>query len=147
MAKKNRIGLQFTGWQELMRGIDKVAGEEGLKKATESALKSSKNYVNQQANALMVKSNMPARGKYWRDGETKAALRKDMTVKWSGFTGEIKIGFDLEKSGLKSIFLMYGTPRMNPVPGLKDAFYGRKTKTAITHLQREAIEKWIERNL
>ena len=46
---------------------------------------------------------------------------------------------------------MYGTPRHEPpmaaVPGLYDAVYGRKTKIAITYLQREAIEKWIERNM
>ena len=47
MGKKNQIGLQFSGWQELMQSIDRAAGEEGLKKATEAALKASKEYVNE----------------------------------------------------------------------------------------------------
>ena len=144
---KNRIGLQFKGWKELMAGIDKVAGESGLKQATESALKASKQYVDSKVNSVMVKGNMPARGKYWRGGETKKSLRKDMTVNWQGFTAEIKVGFDLEKSGLKSIFLMYGTPRMSKVDALYDAFYGKKTKAEIRKIQKEAIQKYIERNL
>ena len=137
------------GWQELMQSIDRAAGEEGLKKATEAALKASKEYVNEQVTAIMRKANMPAKGKFWT-GDTKATLDKNFTVAWEGFTGEIKIGFDLSES-LVSNFLMYGTPRHEPpmaaVPGLYDAVYGRKTQIAITYLQREAIEKWIERNM
>lgn len=143
---KNKIGLQFNGWKELMAGIDKVAGESGLKQATEDALKASKQYVDNKVDSVMVKGNMPARGRYWT-GETKKSLNKDMTVKWQGFTGEIEIGFDLEKSGLVSIYLMYGTPRMSKVDALYDAFYGKKTKAEIRKIQKEAIQKYIERNL
>lgn len=143
---KNKIGLQFNGWKELMAGIDKVAGESGLKQATEDALKASKQYVDNKVDSVMVKGNMPARGRYWT-GETKKSLNKDMTVKWQGFTGEIEIGFDLEKSGLASIYLMYGTPRMSKVDALYDAFYGKKTKAEIRKIQKEAIQKYIERNL
>ena len=105
MGKKNRIGLQFSGWQELMQGIDRAAGEEGLKKATEAALKASKEYVNEQVTAIMRKANMPAKGKFWT-GDTKATLDKNFSVEWKGFTGEIKIGFNLSES-LVSNFLMY----------------------------------------
>lgn len=143
---KNKIGLQFNGWKELMAGIDKVAGESGLKQATEDALKASKQYVDNKVDSVMVKGNMPARSRYWT-GETKKSLNKDMTVKWQGFTGEIEIGFDLEKSGLVSIYLMYGTPRMSKVDALYDAFYGKKTKAEIRKIQKEAIQKYIERNL
>lgn len=143
---KNKIGLQFNGWKELIAGIDKVAGESGLKQATEDALKASKQYVDNKVDSVMVKGNMPARGRYWT-GETKKSLNKDMTVKWQGFTGEIEIGFDLEKSGFVSIYLMYGTPRMSKVDALYDAFYGKKTKAEIRKIQKEAIQKYIERNL
>lgn len=143
---KNKIGLQFDGWKELMAGIDKVAGESGLKQATEDALKASKQYVDNKVNSVMVKGNMPARGRYWT-GETKKSLNKDMTVDWQGFTAEIEIGFNLEKSGMTSIFLMYGTPRMSKVDALYDAFYGKKTKAEIRKIQKEAIQKYIERNL
>lgn len=143
---KNKIGLQFTGWKELLSGIDKVAGEAGLKKATEDALKASKEYVNKNVNSVMRKGSMPARGRYWT-GDTKMSLDKDFNVQWTGFVGEMKIGFNLKESGLTSIFLMKGTPKMPPVSGLNDAFYGRKTKNEIKKIQQEAVQKFIERNL
>lgn len=143
---KNKIGLQFTGWKEMLAGIGRASDEAGLKQAVEAGLKATKEYVNKNADAAMQKGNMPARGKYWQ-GKTKKSLDRNYNVEWSGYTGEMKVGFNLEDSGLTSIFLMYGTPRIAPVPGLYDAFYGKKTKTEIKKIQKEALEKWIERNL
>ena len=145
MGKKNRIGLQFSGWQELMQGIDRAAGEEGLKKATEAALKASKEYVNEQVTAIMRKANMPAKGKFWT-GDTKATLDKNFSVEWKGFTGEIKIGFNLSES-LVSNFLMYGTPRHEPpmaaVPGLYDAVYGRKRKLQLPICKEKPLKNGL----
>lgn len=143
---KNKIGLQFTGWKEVMQNIGRMADESGLKQATESALKATKDHINAKADAIMQKGNMPAGGKYWT-GETKRSLDKNYDVEWSGYTGSINIGYDLDASGLTSIYLMHGTPKMTPVSGLYDAFYGKKTKSETKVLQKEAIEKWIERNL
>lgn len=143
---KNKIGLQFTGWKEMLAGIGRATDEAGLKQAVEAGLKATKEYVNKNADTAMQKGNMPARGKYWK-GKTKESLDRNYDVEWSGYTGEMKVGFNFEDSGLTSIFLMYGTPRTAPVPGLYDAFYGKKTKTEIKKIQKEALEKWIERNL
>lgn len=147
---KNKIGLQFAGWEDVLSGIEKAAGEAGLKQAVEAGLKASKEYINKQVDSIMTKGNMPAGGKYWT-GKTKNSLDKNFDVEWSGFTGTIKIGFNLKGSGLTSIFLMYGTPRHEPpmdeVPGLYDALYGKKTKSEIKKIQKEVIEKWVERNL
>jgi hypothetical protein len=146
---KNRIGLQFKGWDKMLKDIEKTAGEAGLKTAVDDALKASKQAVNMKVAPLITKSKMPAGGRY-SSGETAASLDKDFTVAWVGYTGEIKIGFDFKKSGLTSIFLMYGTPRHKPpmkaVAGLYEAFYGNKTKKEIAEIQREAIAKYIERN-
>lgn len=143
---KNKIGLQFTGWKEILAGIGRATDEAGLKQAVEAGLKATKDYVNKNADAAMSKGNMPARGKYWT-GRTKKSLDKNYDVDWAGYTGTINIGYNLEESGLTSIYLMHGTPRMSPVPGLNDAFYGKKTKSEIKKIQKEALEKWIERNL
>lgn len=143
---KNKIGLQFTGWKEMLAGIGRATDEAGLKQAAEAGLKATKDYVNKNADAAMSKGNMPARGKYWT-GRTKKSLDKNYDVDWAGYTGTINIGYNLEESGLTSIYLMHGTPRMSPVPGLNDAFYGKKTKSEIKKIQKEALEKWIERNL
>lgn len=139
---RNRIGLQVKGFDEYMAKLDKIGGSDAMKRGVESALKASKQYVNPQIDSALA--NLPAGGRYSHGG-TKASIDKDMTVEWSGFTGEIKIGFDFKKSGLKSIFLMYGTPKMSPVAGLKDAIYGGKTQRQIAKLQGEALDKVVKR--
>lgn len=139
---RNRISLQAKGFEEYMAKLDEIGNSDAMKRGVEGALKSSKAYVNPQIESAMA--NLPAGGRY-SFGGTKASIDKSMTVDWQGMTGEIKIGFDFKKSGLKSIFLMYGTPRMSPVAGLKDAIYGGKTQRKIAKLQGEALDKVVKR--
>lgn len=125
-----------------MESLDKIGGSDAMKRGVEGALKSSKEFVNTQITKAMAKSNLPAHGEYSRLGEpTKNSIDRDMTVQWNGLEAEIKVGFDFKKSGLTSIFLMYGTPRMSPANGLEDAIYGRKTQKQIAKLQEEALFK------
>ncbi len=142
---KNKIGLQFTGWEELIADLDELGGMKAVKRGVEAGLKASKEYVNPQIYKVMAKPNLPAGGEYSSEEETKHSVDTDMHVDWQGITGSIEIGFDFEKSGLKSIFLMYGTPKMSPVPGLKNAIYGIRTKRKIAQLQSEALNRVIKR--
>lgn len=141
---RNKIGLQVKGFEEYMSKLDEVGGSTAMKRGVEGALKSSKAYVNPQINTAMATSNLPAGGKY-STGDTKDSIDTDMTVEWEGMTASIKVGFDFKESGLKSIFLMYGTPKMPPVAGLKNAIYSAKTKKEIAKIQAEALDKVIER--
>ena len=141
---RNKISLQVKGFDEYMAKLDKIGGSDAMKRGVEGALKASKQYVNPLIESAMAESNLPAGAKYSHGG-TKQSIDKDMTVEWSAFTGEIKVGFDFKKSGLKSIFLMYGTPKMSPVAGLKDAVYGGKTQRQIAKIQGEALDKVVKR--
>jgi hypothetical protein len=141
---RNKIGLQVKGFEEYMSKLDELGGSTAMKRGVESALKSSKQYVNPQINTAMATSNLPAKGKY-SSGGTKESIDTDMTVEWEGATASIKVGFDFKKSGLKSIVLMYGTPKMQPVAGLKNAIYSAKTEREIAKIQAEALDKVIER--
>lgn len=125
-----------------MAKLDKIGGDQAMRRGVESALKASKDYVNPQIEAAMA--NLPASGRY-STGDTKRSIDKDMSVDWEGMTGTIKVGFDFKKSGLTSIYLMYGTPKMSPVAGLKNAIYGTKTQKQIAKLQGEALDKVIKR--
>ncbi|MDE6019679.1 MAG: hypothetical protein K2H01_01600 [Ruminococcus sp.] len=144
---RNKIGLQFEGWKELLSGIEKASGESALKEAASDALKASKNIVNEKVKNALSKSNLPAKGRYSREPHLISFLDTDSNVEWSGYTGEINIGFEMDGEGIISVFLMYGTPKMNPVKGLKAAFYGKKTKKEVAEIQKEAINKYIQRNL
>lgn len=138
---RNRIGLQVEGFEEYMAKLDEVGGTAAMRRGVEEALKESKKYVNPLIEQAMTK--LPAGGRY-STGDTKRSLDKDMSVEWQGATASIKVGFDFSESGLKSIFLMYGTPRMKPVTGLKAAVYGAKTKKEIAAIQGAALDKVIK---
>ena len=139
---RNRIGLQVKGLDEYMAKLDEIGSGQAMRRGVESALKASKEHVNPQIESAMAK--LPAGGRY-STGDTKRSIDKDMAVDWEGMTGSIKVGFDFKKSGLTSIYLMYGTPKMSPVTGLKAAIYGTKTQKEIAKLQGEALNKVINR--
>lgn len=138
---RNRISLQGDMFKEYMAKLDKLGGGNAMKKGTDKALKVSKEYVNPLIEKAMTK--LPAGGKY-STGNTKESIDKSMNVEWTGFIGGIKVGFDLKQSGLKSIFLMYGTPKMKPVSGLKNAIYGTKTQKEIARIQEDELNKVIK---
>ncbi len=139
---RNKIGLQASGFEDYITKLDELGGSKAMKRGVESALKASKKYVNPLIEKSMTK--LPAGGKY-SSGNTKESIDKDMSVEWSGMTATIKVGFDFSKSGVTSIFLMYGTPKMKPVTGLKNAVYGAKTKKELATIQEEALMKVIKR--
>ena len=139
---RNRIGLQVKGFEEYMDKLDVLGGSKAMKRGTEEALIESKKYVNPLIEKTL--NNLPASGRY-STGRTKESIDTDMRVEWEGMTASIKVGFDFSKSGTTSIFLMYGTPKMSPVKGLKAAIYGAKTQKELATIQEEALQKVILR--
>ena len=138
---RNKISLQVKGFDEYMAKLDKLGGNDAMKRGVDEALKASKEYVNPKIESAMAK--LPAGGKYSHGG-TKESIDRDLNTEWHGFIGETKVGFDFKKSGLKSIFLMYGTPKMKPVSGLKNAIYGTKTQKEIAKIQEDELNKVIK---
>lgn len=139
---RNKIGLNFEGWEKYMENLDELGNGKAMKRGVEGALRASKQHVNPLIEQSMAK--LPAGGIY-STGNTKQSIDKDMSVDWQGMTGSIKVGFDFSKSGVTSVFLMYGTPRMKPVSGLKNAVYGSKTQKELATIQEEALQKVIKR--
>jgi len=125
-----------------MAKLDEVGGSNAMKRGVEGALKASKQYVNPLIEQAM--NSLPAGGRY-STGATKKSIDKDMTVEWEGMTATIKVGFDFKKSGMTSIFLMYGTPKHKPVTGLYESIYGGKTQREIAKIQGEELNKVIKR--
>lgn len=139
---RNKIGLQFSGLEEMIERLE--AAEASIKSATEAALKASKQVVNQQLTRDTTNANFPARGKY-ATGALKKSIDKDFNVNWEGTTASLKIGYDFKKSGMASIFLMYGTPKMPKVQKLYDDIYGNRTKRKVAEAQEAAMQKIVDR--
>ena len=135
MARKNRVRLQFDGFQEYAERIDKLNGD--LKSIMTEALVESKKLVTPG-----IKKRME---KHRRTGVTESTIDDINEVTWNGSIGEIKIGFDISNNGFPSIFLMYGTPRMKKDTALYNSIYGSKIKKQISELQKEIFEREFER--
>ncbi len=135
MARRNRIGLTFTGLDELATRIDQVGGN--LKATTEHALKESFNHVTPKLETDI--------NRHVVTGETKQSLRKTPEIEWKGHSASVKVGFDISHGGLPSIFLMYGTPRNRKDTKLYNDIYGNKTKQKIAEIQKEIFNEEIRR--
>lgn len=141
-----KVVLDYSGFEDYLDKLDKLGGSDAVKRGVENGLKESKNLINSKITKSMKASNLPAGGKYSSAPHTIDTLDKDMSVKWSGATGEIHIGFDLKKSsGMVSIYLMYGTPRMDPAKGLKASIYGANTKKKVQQVQMDTINDVIKK--
>lgn len=145
---RNKLSCSFKGFEEMIDNLERLQGD--LKKTTEEALISAKEVVTKNLLNVTNKANYPAQGKY-SHGKTRNSIDTDRTVVWTGDIASIKVGFDLKKSGLTSIFLMHGTPRHSPpmkaVPGMYDAVYGSKTKSEIKKLQKEIFANAIKKKM
>lgn len=134
---KNKIGLQFEGFEEVIAQLDALQGD--VKKATEKALIKSQEYVANKAKTDMKKHN--------RTGRTSSSIVDDKDVEWQAFTASIGVGFDIYNGGLASIFLMYGTPRMKKDTKLYNDVYGKKTQDEIGEIQNEIFQKAIKERM
>ena len=137
----NKVTLEFDGLDEMLKDLENFDG--AVKKATETALQETAKQTQQKIDKIFIKSNMPAKGKY-ATGRTKRSILHNSKVYWEGTVASIDIGFDFDKSGLISVFLMYGTPKMKPVKGLKATIYGKKAKEERTKIQKDVFNKFIE---
>ena len=136
----NKMKLDFDGFEKMLTKLRCVDGN--VTQATETALKESHAHVT----AKLEKAIAPHR----KTGDTEKSLDKNPTVEWYGYEASENVGFHISEGGLPSIFLMYGTtvfgqPHIDPDKELHDAIYGTKTKKEVHKIQREVMEKAIER--
>lgn len=130
-----KFQVEFDGFDQMLAKLKRLEGD--AKGVTEEALKETFRVVTKKAEAAI---------KLHREtGETEASLRQKPQIKWQGSVGTVHVGFDIKGGGLPSIFLMYGTPRMEKDQKLYNAFYGAATKREIHAAQEEIFFKEIRR--
>lgn len=139
MARK-KFGLEFEGMEELIKRLED--SESDLKQATESALKKTFDVVTSSIQTAINSSpynfNRPP-------GKTKASLETAPNIEWEGPAASVPVGFDIDKGGLPSIFLMYGTPTIKPDKQLYNSIYGSAIKKTVGEVQEEAFREILER--
>lgn len=126
----------------LLKAIEKM--NKDLKVVTEKALKASKQYVTQKLIQDTVKPNYPHQGKY-SGGDFAKSIDKNYTVNWQGTTADINVGYDFNKSGMLSVYLLRGTKNMDAAKKIHDDIYSPRTHKKILEIQEETILKILQR--
>ena len=135
MAKKNKLSVDFKCFAEVAENLDRLGGD--LQATTDKALEASRKLVDDQLHAKMLKHH--------RSGDTERSILDSARVEWHGTISEVKVGFDIANGGLPSIFLMYGTPRMDKDQDLYNAVYGASTKRKIHELQKQIFDEAVKK--
>lgn len=139
---RNRIGLNIDDldiYSNFFKSFDK-----DVKEFTEKALIESKEFVTSKLEKDTISPNYPAQGEYESKAQIlKNSIDRDLSVVWDGDTAEVKVGYDFAKSGLVSIFMMYGTPHHNPAKKIKNDIYGSKTMREVKEVQKEALAEFL----
>lgn len=144
MAKRKKNGFDISALTKYAEQLDALGGSDALKRAAQAGMIEAKQEINRQVTTAMQPGNLPAGGKY-STGDTLQSLSKDLRVNWQGNIGELGVGFDMSQSGITSIMLLHGTPKMRPVAGLQDALTGKKGRAAARKAQEAAMRKVLER--
>lgn len=134
------LGLDFHDMEQMQKRFEKIGAD--IKPAAEKALKKSHEFVTKKLEEHTKKEFMPAGGIY-SEGDTKESIVHDDKVYWIGTNAYIPVGYDITKS-INSIFLMYGTPRMNPAKELYKDVYGKNTRRQIREIQEETMFEVLE---
>lgn len=100
---RNRMGLEFKGFSEVMEKYKKLGGD--LSKITEKCLEFIPDEINPNLRADMTRHHSK---------KVVKSISTDRKIEWEGLKASVKVGFDLKKGGLPSIFLMYGTAKHVP---------------------------------
>ena len=131
----SKFKLEFDGLEHMIKKLE--AKGANIEKAAEKALEATHAIVTPQIKAAMVPHNQ----NYY----TSDSIVNNPKVEWEGNIASDGIGFSISNGGLASIFLMYGTPRMDPDRNLYNAIYGSATKKKVRDAQQEAFFKVLER--
>lgn len=142
-GRHHKCELKIEGMDELMQKFENMS-KGALNQAMTEGLKEIQDYVNERLDKVYVDKNLPAGGKY-ETGDTKESIVRDRVVEIDYKSMSIKLGFNHKKSGLTSLMLIYGTPRMKPAKGLYAVFNGQKSRREAKEIFENRVQKEIEK--
>lgn len=139
-----RMKLEFDGFRQLAERIDELDGRWALVAAVDDALTATQQIV--QENLITAAAPYAIGGlKGYAKGEMYRSILKDKRVSWAGHIASVSVGFDLRTSGGKhSIFVMYGTEKMQKDTKIYNAILGRRTENAVHKKQEEVMRKYLQ---
>lgn len=130
------FSISFGGFEELIKDLEGLNGD--VDKAVEDGLKAGTRIVAEKLEKDMKKHR--------RTGETERSIIKETEIEWNGTVAHGSVGFKIKdgnKVNLRSIFLMYGTPKVKKDTKLYNDVYGAATRKKIMEEQKKIFEKAI----
>lgn len=127
--------LEFEGFDRAIARLKKLDGD--TKATTEKALKKTHEIITKKAEEAI----RPHR----ETGATEESLYREGEVEWAGTLASVNVGFSIRKGGLASIFLMYGTPRMDKDQKLYNSVFGTSTRKEVLNAQEEIFYEEIRK--
>ena len=132
----SKVELKFDGFDAILKRFAQLDAD--IKPAAEEALKETFDIVTEKAAVAAEKPNLPAGGKYSK-GTTAKSLVREPVITWAGTKASVAVGFDIDRGGLPSVFMLHGTPSYMKNQMLYDAFYGEQTVGEIRTRQKEIL--------
>lgn len=114
---KNRKVLTLYGFDELIKQIEEAGG--AVDKAAEKAVEESSKIVREDLQKFM--SSTPKN----KTGKTVKSLRPINVENYRGVI-QSKVGFDIDKGGIASVFWEHGSPRRQPQTKFVSKAFGKK---------------------
>lgn len=137
-----RMSIIFDGFEDLAYQIDKAGLD--LHAAVDDALTQTQQLIQEKlVTAALPYADKGVKG--YATGKMYDAIIPDAKVEWTGTVASVRVGFDLHQAdGFHSIFVMYGTPRMNKDQKVYNAIRGTRTQHAIALLQQEVMNEHLK---
>lgn len=139
MAKMQII---FDGFENLAYKIDAIGND--LQAAVDEALKATSAVVRTELDpAVAVYADGGIKG--YATGKMYDTRITDDVITWKGTVAEIGTGFSSANMAgfMHSIFVMYGTPKMDKNPKIYNALKGTKVRKRIAEVQEEVMLKHL----
>ncbi len=133
-----RIDIEMEGLGKLLQRIDQLQGNS--EEIASKALTKVHEDVTQRIHADMEKHH--------RTGDTEEQIEDTAEVNWLGKTAYVKVGFQIDNAtgkGLASVFLLYGTPKMDPDRKLYNDFFGPSTRKRIKETEENVLYEELRR--
>ena len=142
---KTKFSVDFRGFLDLAKQVDEMGGGF-LKKATESALIKSKEYVHQEIERALEASPYNFKGTGRSHGTTRKSAEKvaEMPLTWSGSVATEYVGvswYDAPEATL----LAFGTPHIEGDARLRNALKVKgKVAKEVKAIQKAEFERILK---
>jgi hypothetical protein len=142
-----KMQITFDGFRDLAEAVDKAGGN--ITAAVDEALSDTRDIVQKELRtaAQPYKAGGGGLKGYATGSLYDAIISLAERIEWDGTTATVKVGFSSKENRngfMHSIFVMYGTPKMNKDPKIYNAIKGSRTKKLIAEAQRRTLEKYLK---